>query len=126
MMCDSKPSPEMTTRFCVSVEQMVPYLENLCKVDEEDGVDVGDDLTESDNDNGLPIPIVEHVPNEIEPPLITDDPVTYIDISMLNPIVEAYACLQKDQLNEEGILIVVTMCCRYIIANHMRYTLIDF
>lgn len=105
-MCDSKPSPEMTTRFVISVEQMVPYLENLCKVDEEDenGIDVGDDLIENDDNNEEepPVPIDANVPNEIVPQL-TEEAITYIDISMLNPIVEAYACLQKDQLNEEGI-----------------------
>lgn len=105
-MCDSKPSPEMTTRFVISVEQMVPYLENLCKVDEEDenGIDVGDDLIENDDNNEEepPVPIEANVPNEIVPQL-TEEAITYIDISMLNPIVEAYACLQKDQLNEEGI-----------------------
>lgn len=106
-MCDSKPSPEMTTRFVVSVEQMVPYLENLCKVDEEDenGIDVGDSLIENDdNEEEPPIPIEENVPNEIIPEM-TDEALNYIDISMLNPIVEAYACLQKDQLNEEGIYV---------------------
>lgn len=109
-MCDSKPSPEMSTRFVISVEQMVPYLENLCKVDEEDenGVDIGgddDDFTENDNENddGQPNPIEVNVPNEQVPQILDDDPVPYIDISMLNPIVEAYACLQKDELNEEGI-----------------------
>lgn len=106
-MCDSKPSPEMTTRFVISVEQMVPYLENLCKVDEEDenGIDVGDSLIENDdNEEEPPIPIEENVPNEIIPEM-TDEALNYIDISMLNPIVEAYACLQKDQLNEEGIYV---------------------
>lgn len=104
-MCDSKPSPEMTTRFCISVEQMVPYLENLCKVDEEDenGIDGGDNLIEDDDDDneGPSNPIEENVPIELVPQI--EEPVNYIDISMLNPIVEAYACLQKDQLNEEGI-----------------------
>lgn len=103
-MCDSKPSPEMTTRFVVSVEQMVPYLENLCKVEEENGNDIecGDILIENfDNEDQLPNPIELRVTNEPDQQ-ISDEMITYIDISMLNPIVEAYACLQKDELNSEG------------------------
>lgn len=106
-MCDSKPSPEMTTRFVISVEQIVPYLENLCKVDEEDenGIDVGDNSIDND-DNEEEESDAENVPKEIVPPIV-EEAVTYVDISSLNPIVEAYACLQKDQLNEEGILCLI-------------------
>lgn len=107
-MCDSKPSPEITTRFCVSVEQMVPYLENLCKVDEDEDEDEDEnnvefcDITNDNCNNDEQPPIVEPVINETVPP-VPDEIIPYIDISMLNPIVEAYACLQKDELNEEGI-----------------------
>lgn len=107
-MCDSKPSPEMTTRFVVSVEQMVPYLESLCKVDEEDenGIDVGVDSSIDNDDNEEEEEgEAEHAVapnNETIGPQVVDEAVTYVDISMLNPIVEAWACLQKDQLNEEG------------------------
>lgn len=104
-MCDSKPSPELTTRFVISVEQMVPYLENLCTVDDEDddddnGIDVGDNYIENDEEGEPPKPIEDNVSNEILPKI--EETVPYIDL-MLNPIVEAYACMQKDQLNEEGI-----------------------
>lgn len=115
-MCDLKPSPEMTTRFVISVEQMVPYLENLCKVDEDDenGIDVGDDLIENDdNDEEPPNPIADTV----QVPQITEEAVTYIDISMLNPIVEAYACLQKDELNEEGICVLLMLMMMKIILS---------
>lgn len=103
-MCESKPSPEMATRFVISVEQMAPYLEHLCKVDEDDenGVNVGDDFNENDDyghDERQTDPVEEFVPDE---PRIPEDSVPYIDLSMLNPIVEAYACLQKDELKEEG------------------------
>lgn len=106
-MCDSKPSPELTTRFVISVEQMVPYLENLCTFDDDDeddnGIDVGDNFIENDEEGEPPNPIEEHVPTDVVPKI--EEAVPYIDISMLNPIVEAYACLQKDQLNEEGIYV---------------------
>lgn len=114
-MCDLKPSPEMTTRFVISVEQMVPYLENLCKVDEDDenGIDVGDDLIENDDNDEPPNPIADTV----QVPQITEEAVTYIDISMLNPIVEAYACLQKDELNEEGICVLLMLMMMKIILS---------
>lgn len=105
-MCESKPSPEMTTRFVISVEQMVPYLENLCTSDddeEDNGIDVGDNFIENVGEEQPLNPIEENLPNEIVPCI--DEALTYIDISMLNPIMEAYACLQKDQLNEEGIYV---------------------
>lgn len=107
-MCDSKPSPEVTTRLVVSVEQMLPYLENLCKVDEEgDDDDDENNVESSDISNGNYFndeqrPVEERVTDETVLPPVSDDIVPYIDISMLNPIVEAYACLQKDELNEEG------------------------
>lgn len=110
-MCDSKPSPEMTTRFCISVEQMVPYLENLCKVDDDEndnGIDGGDNFIENDEGEKPPNPIEENVSDGIVP--IVEEIVNYVDISMLNPIVEAYACLQRDELNEEGIYVVL---CRF-------------
>lgn len=101
-MCESKPSPEMTTRFVVSVEQMVPYLEHLCKVVDDDDEDNGIDDNFIENVTEQPLnPIEENVPNIPQ----VDETVNYIDISMLNPIVEAYACLQKDQLNEEGMYV---------------------
>lgn len=134
-MCDSKPSPEMTTRFCISVEQMVPYLENLCKVDEEDddedenenGIDVGDNLFENNgNGNEPPIPIEESVPDEIVPQ-ITDDALNYTDISMLNPIVEAYACMQKDELNEEGMFDnTMLLVCRQLYQKNVTVKLLNF
>lgn len=85
-----------TTRFCVSVEQMVPYLENLCNgnaelVDSADGSSNRSSLpADGDNSGGL-----LEATNGCE-----DDYVNYIDLSELNPIVEACNCLQIDDLIE--------------------------
>lgn len=87
-----------TTRFCVSVEQMVPYLENLCNrnaelVDSADGSSNRSSLpADGDNSGGL---LEATNGNGCE-----DDYVNYIDLSELNPIVEACNCLQIDDLIE--------------------------
>lgn len=87
---------QATTRFCVSVEQMVPYLENLCNGNEElvDSADCSSNRSslpaDGDNSGGL-----LEATNGCE-----DDYVNYIDLSELNPIVEACNCLQIDDLIE--------------------------
>lgn len=87
---------EATTRFCVSVEQMVPYLENLCNGDRER------DQDDDDNDEEEPYDENDQSsqPPDIPENLSDEAPVNYIDLSELNPIVEAYNCLQIDELIE--------------------------
>lgn len=86
----TKTSKELkdAMRFVTSVEQMVPYLEEI-------GIDDYSD-NEDDNCNGNGGPVYEFIE-------IHEDYVNYIDMSVLNPIVEPWNCLQKDVLNEDEI-----------------------
>lgn len=88
-----KKSKELrdATRYVTSVEQMVPYLEEI-------GIDC-DANGDNDNDediNGNGALIYEFIE-------IHEEYVNYIDMSVLNPIVEPWDCLQKDVLVEDEI-----------------------
>lgn len=83
---------EPVTRFCVSVEQMVPLLENLCNGERE----LTEDDENGDQQNGdSSLPPVEPNPEEC-----IEEPINYIDLTDLNPIIEADNCLQTDDLIE--------------------------
>lgn len=104
------------TRFCVSVEQMVPYLENLRSFcDENDSDDGTGDHFDSEEDSGnaskkaasLPVdgdnsePDNELLyPNEAIGGGREEELVNYVDLTECNPIVEACNCLQVDELDE--------------------------
>lgn len=86
-------SAEATTRFCVSVEQMVPYLENLCNGNSEIEELVESKLA-SESEHSTEVEPIEDVAAPEE------EYINYIDLSELNPIIEACNCLQIDDLVE--------------------------
>lgn len=69
------------TRFVTSVAQMIPYLEE-CGIDFDYSDDEREDVTPIDN---------EFV-------IIYEEYVNYVDMSVLNPLMEPWDCLQKDVL----------------------------
>ena len=72
------------TRYVTSVEQMIPYLE-----------EIGIDCDYVDEENGGEVtPIHEFI-------VIYETYVNYVDMSVLNPIMEPWDCLQKDVLIED-------------------------
>lgn len=105
------------TRFCVSVEQMVPYLENLrsfCDQNDSDDDEAGEQF-DSDEDSGNASKKAASVPvdgdnsapdnNELYPHEAVgggreEELVNYVDLTECNPIVEACNCLQVDELDE--------------------------
>lgn len=78
------------TRFVTSIEQMVPYLEEI-------GIYCDDDNELEDNNevppaNGNSVSDCSYIYEEY---------VNFVDMSELNPIIEPWDCLQKDVLNED-------------------------
>lgn len=124
------------TRIVISVEQMIPYLEKLCKLSDDNNVTENDNNIDNDNDNTI------YDENEL-PVMIDDkrldiDPMFFImkkrnrvnkeivdaiieqkqsepfdDYTDLNPIIEAISVLQTDELIE-GI-------CDAIIFDYISY-----
>lgn len=72
-----------STRYVTSVEQMIPYLEEI-------GIDY--DYVDEQHENVTPLH--EFV-------VIYETYVNYVDMSVLNPIMEPWNCLQRDALIED-------------------------
>lgn len=95
-MNGSEPPPNKELRFVTSVEQIVPYLNEIFdyQLDDDDGEldDVQPDLEELE----ITITTSDAVPN------IYEEYVNFIDLSVLNPIMDPADC-QRDTLIESEI-----------------------
>lgn len=86
---DNKSFKELrdATRFVTSVEQMIPYLE-----------EIGIDWDSADDEHEAVTPIDNGTHEFV---IIYEEYVNYVDMSVLNPLMEPWDCLQKDVLIED-------------------------
>lgn len=119
---DAKTKKELrdATRYVTSVEQMVPYLVEI-------GLD--DDFDDDDDYNEDNVATNEICHNDY----IHEEHVNYVDMMVLNPIVEPWDCLQKDVLNEDEIelserhtRVFVSMLCMHRFLTHSPFFFYPF
>lgn len=110
-------------RFVTSVEQMVPYLTKICDqyVYEDDNNGFDHQINaETDNFNDKSQVTLEILATEMaEPdalPNIYEEYVNFIDLSVLNPVVDAADC-QRDMLIESELCerVLIEFCYIYIL-----------
>lgn len=96
-------------RFVTSAEQMIPFLNRLRDTnptndsdsDSNDSTDYNDDTSKTNVQLNLPIvpPTISAVTTSATIPNIYEEYVNFIDLSVLNPIIDANHC-QRDKLIE--------------------------
>lgn len=120
-MSESETCSRKELRFVTSVEQMVPFLDRIREVESNDSDDqtasddandnneLNDNLVQLANDNNsLGVPLVapkisaSATCETFAIPNIYEEYVNFIDLSVLNPIIDAKHC-QRDRLIESEI-----------------------
>lgn len=89
------------TRFVTSVAQMMPYLAEIgiefVDSEDDDSLDGVFGPSNGVNGNSLTAGLVHQLTIEVQ-----EEYVNFIDMSVLNPMVQSWECLQKDVLLECG------------------------